>query len=328
MEYDIFGIDRPCVDFTVDLNEIPERNTGCLLNGTGWQGGGKVSTGMVAAARLGAQCTLAGCVGDDLYGRFCKADFVRHGIDVSQLIVQKGYTTDLGVILSERSSSTRTILYRVGSAPQITQEQIRWEALKQSRFLYIAQTTGLNAVAMEYAKAWNIPIFIDADTYTPSLEQNISRIQFFVGSEFVFHSLFPEAKDKELSSMEPECREILRRGPKAVVFTFGSRGCIGCSRESGFFSMPAFCIPVRDTVGAGDVFHGAFLAMLLKGKSLPECARYASGTSAIKCMYPGGRAGIPTMDILEHFLNTNEILEGDLSQREKFYERGIEYVSA
>ena len=69
--------------------------------------------------------------------------------------------------------------------------------------------------------------------------------------------------------MEPECREILRQGPRTVVFTFGGRGCVGCSREDGFFWMPAFRVPVRETVGARDVFHGAFLEMLLKGMSPP-----------------------------------------------------------
>ncbi len=131
MKFDIFGIDRPCVDFTVDLNTIPARNTGCLLNGTGWQGGGKVSTGVVAAARLGVACTLVGCVGDDLYGRFFRDDFVRHGVDVSQLHLAADHTSDLGVVVGERSSATRTILYRKGTAPMLAEEQVDWQALKK-----------------------------------------------------------------------------------------------------------------------------------------------------------------------------------------------------
>lgn len=328
MKFDIFGIDRPCVDFTVDLNTIPARNTGCLLNGTGWQGGGKVSTGVVAAARLGVACTLVGCVGDDLYGRFCRDDFVRHGFDVSQLHLAADHTSDLGVVVSERSSATRTILYRKGTAPMLAEEQVDWQALKKSQYLYIAQTTGLNAAAMDRASAWNIPIFIDADYYSDSLAESIPRTSYFVASEFVFDAMFPGKGTKELREMKPECREILRQGPRTVVFTFGGRGCVGCSREDGFFWIPAFRVPVRDTVGARDVFHGAFLEMLLKGMSPRECARRASGTSAIKCTFPSGRDGIPTEEILNHFLETGEILDETLCQRERFYESGIEYVRA
>ena len=66
------------------------------------------------------------------------------------------------------------------------------------------------------------------------------------------------------------------------MFTFGEKGCVGYSKE-GFFVLPAFSVDVVDTVGAGDVFHGAFLAQLLKGQSVMECARAASAVSAIKC---------------------------------------------
>lgn len=129
-------------------------------------------------------------------------------------------------------------------------------------------------------------------------------------------------------NLEDMNSDLFTNVDQAVEFTFGSRGCVGCSREDGFFWMPAFRVPVRDTVGARDVFHGAFLEMLLKGMSPRECACRASGTSAIKCTFPDGRDGIPTEEILNHFLETGEILDETLCQRERFYERGIEYVRA
>lgn len=327
MKLDIFGVDRPCVDFTLDLNDMPRRNHGCLLNAIGWQGGGKVATGVVAAARLGARCAITGQVGDDLYGRFCREDFIRHGVDVSGLKLAPGCTTDLGVVLSERSSETRTILYRPGSVPPLDAASVDFSPLQKAKFLYIAQTEGLCAAAMDYARQWRVPIFMDADYYTPALEERLGEITYFVASEFVFRALFPALADQPLEMLEAPCREILARGPRVVVFTFGSRGCVGVSEDEDFFVLPAFSVDVRDTVGAGDVFHGAFLAQLCRGKSVLECARYASATSAIKCTCPGGRAGIPTQAVLEQFLCTGVIDDTELRQRVKFYERGIEYVS-
>ena len=115
-------------------------------------------------------------------------------------------------------------------------------------------------------------------------------------------------------------------GPEAVVFTFGEKGCVGLDRE-GFFWLPAFQVEAQDTVGAGDVFHGAFLAALLKGYSLKECARYASGTSAIKCTRIGGRAGIPNEQVLEQFLRTGIIDYTEIDQRVEYYRKGLDYVS-
>ena len=97
-----------------------------------------------------------------------------------------------------------------------------------------------------------------------------------------------------------------KKGPSAVVFTFGSKGCRGLDKE-GYFELPAFRVPVVDTVGAGDTFHGAFFYGLTHGYSLKETARFASAVSAIKCTCIGGRAGIPTPDITKKFLETGVI---------------------
>lgn len=80
------------------------------------------------------------------------------------------------------------------------------------------------------------------------------------------------------------------------------------------------------TVGAGDVFHGAFLAAIVKGLSPKDAARFASGVAAIKCTRIGGRAGIPNWEVTDNFLETGEIDYREIDERVKKYGRGIEYV--
>lgn len=82
-EFEIAGYDMPCVDLAVNVDVFPKPNEGTGINAMSWQGGGKVATGMVAAARLGAKCAMIGAVGSDDYGEFCLRDFERHGIDIS-----------------------------------------------------------------------------------------------------------------------------------------------------------------------------------------------------------------------------------------------------
>ena len=78
-----------------------------------------------------------------------------------------------------------------------------------------------------------------------------------------------------------------------MVFTLGAKGCVGCSPEEGYFEVPSFDVPVADTVGAGDVFHGAYVVGLLRGLSPKEAARLATGVSCIKCTRIGGPGGHP-----------------------------------
>ena len=66
--------------------------------------------------------------------------------------------------------------------------------------------------------------------------------------------------------------------------------------------VPAFPVRTVDTTGAGDVFHGAFLARWLETEDVMECLRFASAVAALKCLKPGGRSGIPTRHEAEAFL--------------------------
>lgn len=324
-KYDVFGLDHPCIDLNVNFDEMPEKNKGARVNEISWQGGGKVSSGMVAAARLGASCAIAGALGDDIYGKFCYQDFVRHGINVDNMLLRKGKTTHFSVVLSEKKAGTRTILFRMGDAGALTEEELDFELLKEARYLFIADSSPLTRKAVAIARENGVKVFIDADYYTEALVEMIPQIDVFVGSEFVFDGLFPQHKEKGLENLEEECRKIMEKGPEVVVFTFGEKGCIGCSSD-GYFTLPAFTVDAVDTVGAGDVFHGAFLAALLKGKTARECARSASATSAIKCTKIGGRAGIPDEKVLEEFLHSGTIDYSEIDQRVAYYRRGLEYV--
>lgn len=324
--YDIFGLDYPCMDLNANLDELPARNGGTRLNDLSWQGGGKVSSGMVAAARLGARCALGGVLGDDIFGRFCYQDFIRHNINVGNIRIQPGCNTGLSVVISEKKSQTRTILFRAGQTRRLSEEEVDWSYLKTAKYLFIADASPLTQQAVDIARSNGVKVFIDADYYSDALYEMIPRIDYFVGSEFVFDGIFPGSKEKGLENLQEECAKLMDMGPEAVVFTFGEKGCIGLDRD-GYFHLPAFQVEARDTVGAGDVFHGAFLAALLKGYSLKECARYASGTSAIKCTRIGGRAGIPNETVLEQFLRDGTIDYTEIDQRVEFYRKGLEYVS-
>jgi sulfofructose kinase len=55
-------------------------------------------------------------------------------------------------------------------------------------------------------------------------------------------------------------------------------------------------VNVRSTLGAGDVYHGALLAGLIRGRSIRDAMRYASAAAALSCQGLDGRSAIPTHD--------------------------------
>ena len=98
-EIDVIGLDSPCVDLAVNVRCFPKPNGAERIQNLSWQGGGKVASGMVAAARLGLCCGIMGNVGDDKYGTFCLRDFQDHGIDTEQMCVRKNRTTNFDIVI-------------------------------------------------------------------------------------------------------------------------------------------------------------------------------------------------------------------------------------
>lgn len=317
--YQIVGIDNPCVDLGVSVDVFPRPNEGEFVNETSWQGGGKVATGIVASARLGAKCAMMGMVGDDPYGQFCIADFNRHGIDTSRMLVRKGETTSLSIVISDKETKGRSILGRRGSAKPYQPDELDRELLEDTEWLFISTCSPTCVKAAEIAREAGAKVLIDADHYQPELLEHIGLIDVFIASEFVYEALFQD------QNYEANCAHIRDMGPSVVIFTLGSQGCVGLGPD-GFFSVPVYDVPVVDTVGCGDVFHGAYLAGILEGKSPVECARLATAVSSIKCTRIGGRAGIPNRETVETFMKTGEIDYTEIDERVAFYGRGLQYV--
>ena len=79
-----------------------------------------------------------------------------------------------------------------------------------------------------------------------------------------------------------------------------------------------------DTVGAGDVYHGAYLFAIAKGMSPADSAQFANAVAAIKCTSIGGRSGIPNYEMTMQFMQTGSCDRTLIEQNRQLYERFCE----
>jgi sulfofructose kinase len=94
--------------------------------------------------------------------------------------------------------------------------------------------------------------------------------------------------------------EAMDDGRRAKL-TVVTRGVSGCTAYSGDerIDVPAYPIEPVSTLGAGDVFHGALLACLVRGLPLRDALARANACAALSCRALDGRSAIPTWDELE-----------------------------
>lgn len=309
---DILGIDIPCMDLLINLDHLPQPNESFAMREMSWQGGGKVASALTAAARLGASCGIIGVVGEDAFGDFCRMDFERHCIDTRYLYQKKEVRTPFSLVLSDIQTGGRNIIWKQGTVTKPNFREIDLDYLSQAKYIHLANSDHCSLKIAKWARANHIKISYDADHFDENIEQILPYIDVFIASNFLHSQMF------ENSDYEANCQSILKKGPEIVVFTLGEKGCVGMWGTQ-FFIEPAFQTQVFDTVGAGDVFHGAYLYCLLQGWEPHYAARFSNAVAAIKCTRIGGRAGIPNANTTIEFMKTGVIDYSEIDKRVSFY---------
>jgi sugar/nucleoside kinase (ribokinase family) len=109
---------------------------------------------------------------------------------------------------------------------------------------------------------------------------------------------FCQQMDKTPASMLDYLKS---RGCRIGGVTLGEKGMLWYGEQGEVRRLPAIPVPherVRDTSGAGDVFHGAYVFSYLKHPQKPwaEHFDFARHASAFKIQHLGNEAGLPTLD--------------------------------
>jgi len=153
--------------------------------------------------------------------------------------------------------------------------------------------------AAQAAKAAGTTVLYDAGGLYEGVEQLLSLTDILIPSEEF-------AMGHTSADTVEQAAEILARrySPKVVVITQGKRG--GLLYENGkTLRYPIYPADVLDSNGAGDVFHGAFAAGIVKGYGFEQCCHYASAVSALKCTGFGARESAPSHGEVIRFLRRN-----------------------
>lgn len=327
-KYDIIGIANPGQDLVVELPEMPYNAVSSKMYDCSFQGGGWVATALCAAGSLGAETAFLGIVGGDAFGRLIIDDFKFNRVDTSHIIVEKDKRSNFCICITERSTKSKHIISRGGELREVEPKDIDFDFVRSAKIMHVGFVNEAVCAAADAIHAAGGKVSVDAAYYKPYVYENYGIFDIFIGSEYYFDGVCAElgkGKSGEMSQQEKieVMRYIASKGPEIVIFTFGENGSLGiCGGES--FYQPAMKVEVADTTGAGDVYHGAFLTAYLKGMSIPECMRFATGVSSIKCTKPGGRAGIPDLKTLERFLATGEVDKEKLDKRMQRYKFGLQ----
>lgn len=290
----IIGVGHCCQDCICTVEEYPAEDSSThITDMDDSQGGGAVATALVAACRLGASAGMIANLGDDLIGDGIEKEFVRLGVSTRGIRRIPGGRSSSSIVMVDPQKGTRTKFPYRDNLPGIAFDEEQREILRHARILHLDGTNYENAWrAAHLAKEYGVTISLDGCSMQKDNEKN--RRLAAMADILIMNAKYPYrvAKKEDLSEA---MADMAAMGAKVVVSTAGAGGCYAW--EDGRMNhYPAYPVKALDTTGAGDVFHGAFLAAYLEGRTTGECIRFASVAAALKCRLPGGRAGIPTKE--------------------------------
>src|SRR5262249_56685635 len=91
-----------------------------------------------------------------------------------------------------------------------------------------------------------------------------------------------------------------------LAATRGPRGTVWLDEHGELQETPAFPVHTVDTLGAGDVFHGAFALAVTEKQELRQALRFASAAAALKCTRFGGALAAPQRAEVEELLSPGQ----------------------
>lgn len=299
---EIIGIGASVFDTLMLAEGFPAEDTKMQALETMTQGGGPCATALVAAARLGVSAAYLGNLGDDSYGRFMHADFEKYGVQTGLIKSCPGCVSFHSFVMLNTQKSTRTILWNRGTVPAPLPADVSLDAVARAKVLHLDGHQLEAAIhAARHARKNGVKVSLDAGGLYPGIERLLPFVDFLIPSEEFALGITGQ------HDAQSAARTLMSQyHPQFIVITQGSRG--GFLYDGSEFTRYA-CYPVEviDSCGAGDVFHGAFLAAYLRGGMTPiDCCRFASAVSALKCTHFGARDGIPSYERTLAFLHERE----------------------
>jgi sulfofructose kinase len=293
---DVVSVGYTAVDCYGFIPHIPDLNSKLEMTGFGIQGGGPAATGAVTMSRLGLKTAFTGKMGDDLLGELMLRELREENINVDSVRIEKGRDSQFAFIMIDSGSADRTILWTRGTLSPLEPSEIDEEMISSSKGLLIDSLEPKAALAAaRVAKGSGVKVVIDAGTLREGVRDILPFCDYIVASELFASQVTPGG------TVEDALDTMLQYGAEASAVTLGEKGCVAMTGD-GILEVEGFKVRAVDTTGAGDVFHGAFLAGVLRGWDLYRVCVFANAVAAIKCTEPGGRAGVPGMKKVMDFL--------------------------
>ena len=277
------------MDLVVRCEHLPQTGQTIFGNDFFTAAGGKGANQAVAAARLGARVALAGCVGDDPFGRDLLAALQRDGVRSDEVRTVPRPTGTALITIDGQGANTIVVVSGANAACDraVVDRALPGNDGPGILLLQHEIPEAANAHAIRMARAAGWFVVLNPAPARPIAADLLPLIDVVAPNETEAAALTSAGDADEAA------RRLLALGARGVLITLGSQGAL---YRDGRNTLRCPAVPVQavDTTAAGDAYIGALAAALAAGSEIAGALGFASAAAAFAVTRLGAQPSLGT----------------------------------
>ena len=296
--------------FTMDhvalAERAPELGETVVGNSFRTAPGGKGANQAVQAARLGALTHMAGCVGNDSFGKEMLGALNASGVDTGHVKISDAHPSGVGhiEIQSGASGVQNRIIVVPGANYDLKPSDLAWLEDGVKSYDMVIMQLELEMETIEYvarvAHNAGVPVMLNPAPAAALSDALLSCVTFLSPNETEAAMLSGVKTDAEGrlrgEALEKAASVLMGKGVSNVIITLGDSGAAICTPDGVEYVPCVKMTDVKDPTAAGDSFVGAFCAGYAAGLSIRQSLQLAVHTAAITVCGYGAIPSLPTLD--------------------------------
>lgn len=285
--------------------------------------GGKGANQALQCARLGAEVTMMGCVGDDLFGQELLSTPRAAGVDVSHVLVRPGVTSGVGHVLLEvtEHSAQNRIVVIPGANRTLTVDEVAWLRGEIATYdivmLQLEVPLEVNLAVAGWAKEARVPVMLNPAPATELDSRLLALVTYLTPNEQEAAAetgipLRMDSQGIQRDDLKRIAAALWTKDVENIIITLGGSGSAVVGAESIQYIPCVRMDHVADPTAAGDSYVGALCVGLAMGLPQEQALAFASHTAAITVSRMGAMPSLPTLDEVVTLLRERDYQGFDL----------------
>ena len=268
------------LDFIYLAESPPKNNQKLVAQDYTVAAGGPITNAAVAFSHLGNNAKISGVVGCHPMTQLIKGDLGNYQIEIIDHYPTRKNPPPVSSIIVTQGTGERAVISINAVKTQASTQTISPDILQDIDIVLIdGHQMALGCAIAQKAKAENIPVVIDGGSWKPGFDKLLPFVDYAICSA----NFYPP----DCYTSEEVFAYLNQMGIPHIAITHGEKPIqYLCQNKINFQDVPK--IPTVDTLGAGDIFHGAFCKYVLQ-ETFTTALEKSAKIAALSCKFFGTR---------------------------------------